>query len=66
MNLISFLILIIAALIGFGIVTDWVYKRRGIQTNPEENERYVSTSERIYVEQMIHETKNIHDHSSLS
>lgn len=53
---------IILTLLGFGLVIDWVAKRRGLtKYDPEENAKNVPDSERIYMENYLHQTRNQDD-----
>ncbi|MED4205040.1 hypothetical protein [Neobacillus mesonae] len=53
------LLIIIGGLLGFGLVVDMWYKKKGIQQiDPEENAKHVSNSERIYTESYMHNMKN--------
>jgi hypothetical protein len=55
------LLIFMAVLLGFGFFVDWIYKRKGINvTDPEENSKHVSESERIYIESHMHNLKNNH------
>ncbi|MCM3570865.1 hypothetical protein [Neobacillus mesonae] len=49
----------IGAFLSFGFLVDLWYKRKGIrQTNPVENSKHVSSSERIYIESYMHNMRN--------
>jgi hypothetical protein len=51
----------IGALVLFGVIVDWWYKRKGISDfNPEENAKNVSASERIYMESHMQNMRNNH------
>jgi hypothetical protein len=58
MNIFVVLLILGTALILFGFIVDKLYKRIGITTDPKENERTVSSSERIYTETMLHQMKD--------
>lgn len=58
MNVFVLLLLLGTALILFGFIVDKLYKNRGIATDPKENERSISSSERIYTETMLHQMKD--------
>ena len=52
-------LIIIGGLLIFGALVDWLYKRKGITyTDPKENEKHISQSERIYIESHMHNLKN--------
>ncbi|MBL4955068.1 hypothetical protein JK635_23195 [Neobacillus sp. YIM B02564] len=52
-------LIIIGGLLAFGFLVDWLYKRKGIAyTDPKENEKHVSKSERVYMESHMHNMKD--------
>ncbi|AIE58971.1 hypothetical protein [Bacillus methanolicus] len=57
MNVFVLLLILGTALILFGFIIDKLYKRKGITTDPKENERNISSSERIYTETMLNQVK---------
>lgn len=53
---------IILTLLGFGLVIDWVAKKRGLtKYDPEENAENVPDSERIYMENYLQQMRNQDD-----
>jgi len=66
MNLMWFLLIICVGLIGLGVFIDWRNKRNGLEhSDPEENQKHVSESERAYVESYMHNMKNDHNNGPL-
>ncbi len=50
---------IIGGFLGFGVLVDYLYKKRGItHLDPEENAKHVSESERVYIESHMHNNRN--------
>lgn len=55
-----------AGLLGLGFFIDWLAKRKGLDHySPEENERHVSESERIYTERYMNQMRNNNDQGPL-
>lgn len=51
-------LIILGGLLGFGMLVDVIYRRKGIQhTDPEHNEQHVSSSERVYIESHLHNSR---------
>lgn len=56
------LLVFMAVMIGIGLLVDWWHKKHGITDfNPEENAKYISESERVYVESYMDSLKNGND-----
>ncbi|MCM3321974.1 hypothetical protein [Cytobacillus kochii] len=56
-----FLILILS-LLGFGLVIDWIAKKKGLtKFDPEENEKNVPDAQRIYTENYLQQIRNQDD-----
>lgn len=54
-----FLLILCVSLLGIGVFVDWWNKKNGLtHFDPEENEKYVSESERVYVESYMHNQRN--------
>ncbi|MHC0037063.1 hypothetical protein [Pseudoneobacillus sp. C159] len=61
MNMIYLVLIGGIALIFFGLVVDWYYKKHGITVDRSENEKHISSTERTNVENMMREIKNQSD-----
>ncbi|OCA81597.1 hypothetical protein A8F94_22270 [Bacillus sp. FJAT-27225] len=61
MNIMALLGVGALALIGFGVFVDYMYKKKGIVTDPHENQKHVNPSERAYVESMLNHHKDQHN-----
>ncbi|MGP9040919.1 hypothetical protein ACT17T_09090 [Cytobacillus kochii] len=52
----------ILSLLGFGLVIDWIAKKKGLtKFDPEENEKNVPDSQRIYTENYLQQIRNQDD-----
>lgn len=50
------------SMLGVGLFVDWWNKKHGLEDfDPEENNKHVSESERVYMESYMHNQRNDHD-----
>jgi hypothetical protein len=51
-------LMIIGGLLGFGVLVDVIYRKKGIRNiDPEQNEMHVPSSERVYIESHLHNSR---------
>jgi len=51
-------VMLIGGLLGFGILLDFIVKKRKLEVNPEEGAKNTSDSELVYMETYLHNTRD--------